>query len=274
MSSVDNKITATTATPLTVVDRCQHIVNQMTIPGYTMESEHFTLSLITVCQEERPVLYLEYRTDWTEVMQLLLMVLETFPESVKRFQTFAAVQLEAWSAARCRLICTKATDSDSSSCQHPVAAEVHLTERDFYPEPRGTTKHLTLRLTHRHVETEIVLDVRRKVRMRSLRELAAARFGASVRYIDDMEQLAEPMSWQVRRELMDDWTPAYFDRNCASRILRQAAAMVAPPAKQRRNLTTLSACPYCQRTGFRSVRLHVAKNRRCGELWEMDKVEQ
>jgi len=157
--------------------------------------------------------------------------------------------------------------------KHPIAADLRLTERDFYPAPRGATKHLSVRMTHRHVETEIVMDVRRKPRMRSLREWAAAKVGAGVRYLEDIEQLPELASWQVRRQMLDDWTPAYYERNYNSRILRQAAVAPSARKQERRDLSSLTVCPYCQRTGFRNVRVHVAKSKRCGELWAKDFVD-
>ena len=277
-------MTTTTMNNTATSDRIRHIINQITIPGYRMESEHFVLCLVTVCQQDRPNPFLEYRTDWTDVMQIVLMVLETFPESVKRFQTFARMELEAWSAARCRLVCGDSEDCNRLNC-HNVRSAVRLTERPFYPEPRGTTKHLSLEFSHREVVTEIVLDVRRKERMRSLAELAAATVAAGVNNVNAMAHLTVSAGWAVKRELGDDWTPAYFDRNCVRPITSgdwqplatsggMAGAAPPPPpvvaASQRRDLSKLSACPYCRRNGFRSVRLHVAKNKQCSELWKRD----
>jgi hypothetical protein len=263
-----------------------------------MESENFVLCLVSVCQEDRPNLHLEYRTDWTDLMQLVLMVLETFPHSVKRVQTMARLEMEAWSAGRCRLVCGESesgqkegsSNSMAGRHKHSVQASVRLTERDFYCGERGTTKHLCLLLSHGEVITEIVLDVRRKVRIRSLVELAAAQVAAGVSLVSQIVHLPEQVGWAVRREICDDWTPAYFDRNFVQPIA--ALGNLPPPlassggqggappppmvvmevaaANKRRNLSGLTVCPYCKRSGLKNVRLHVIKRKLCRESWEKD----
>lgn len=251
-------------------------MNQLTVPGYAMESENFVLTFVNACQEFQSNPYLKFSTDWTELMQLILMILETFPESVKRFQTFAEIQLESWSASRCLIVCGPGKQPPSGGGQiparHPVEAEVWLSESRQYPEPRGTTKHLSLLLTHGSIMTEIVYDVRRKVRLRSLTELAAAALATDVRYIGEATEWKEAHSWALRRELCDDWTPAYFDRHCTKDLPQVVGEKEPVPlaVSERRDLSDQTDCPYCEKTGFRNVRLHVAKSKECLEQWERD----
>ena len=214
-----------------------------TSPGYTLTSPTFAVKFVSAEQKRKVSFLLEYETDWKEVMQILLACLETCPRSTPRAAALASRKIEEWALLQ------------------EGGLELDLKIRTVFradPHRRQEDAHKTIVLIFNDLfDTEIFFDVRKKKRLVSLVELSA-RVVAST--------LASPSAiWrlEVPRSLTTDLGDAFMD-SWRTNSTSKASPKVKKLAKMSiTNMKALKDCPYCKRTGFKSLRRHIPKSKSC-----------
>ena len=64
--------------------------------GYKIASKNFIIKLRSARQNSKDSEILEEKTDWTEVMNILLNTLEDHPTNIKSFNKEASMRLDEW----------------------------------------------------------------------------------------------------------------------------------------------------------------------------------
>jgi len=131
-----------------------------TVPGFTMQSEGFYLKFVTGLQCGVSSKLLEYETDWYEVMEILLSRLQDEPENKERFEIIASRDLEYWARIQ--------PGGDTLN----LKIRVSLEEKRYHLPPNGTRKNLRLIFNDRF-STEVIFYARKKMLLKSLKDLAA-----------------------------------------------------------------------------------------------------
>merc|ERR1711874_419435 len=120
---------------------------------------------------------LEQLTNWSEVMETMLNILEVFPENVDVAGEVLAKKLQ-----------------DNLAEYHGevrIKVEVKIEERIYNVSHLGSEKNVRISFRNR-LRSEVVFIVKRKRMMRSLRELAARGVADLVNSKDDIEDLEVP----------------------------------------------------------------------------------
>ena len=172
-----------------------------TVPGFTMQSEHFFLKFITGLQCGVSSKLLEYETDWYEVMEIILSRLEDEPEAKENFELIASRDLEYWARNQ--------PGGDSLN----LRISVMLEEKKYFAPPLGIRKALKLVFNDRFY-THVIFHVKKKAIMRSLLQISEL---AVAEMVDKEETLASleselPLNLipGVTRAFHNCWTPRFF----------------------------------------------------------------
>jgi len=172
-----------------------------TVPGFTMQSESFYLKFVTGLQFGVSSKLLENETDWYEVMEILLSRLQDEPEKKEQFQTIASRDLEYWASIQ--------PGGDTLNLKIIVSLE----DKRYFMPPSGSRKTLRLVFNDRF-KTQVIFHARKKVLLKSLRDLAAIAVGDHFNKEEGIEKLETeiPKSLipDVKRAFNNCWTPRFF----------------------------------------------------------------
>jgi len=172
-----------------------------TVPGFTMQSEAFFLKFVTGLQCGVSSKLLEYETDWYEVMEILLSRLQDEPERKEKFQTIASRDLEYWARIQ--------PGGDTLN----LKIRVSLEEKRYFLPPSGSRKTLRLIFNDRF-STQVIFHARKKMLLKSLRELAAIavadhfKDGENIKKLDT--ELPRTVIPDVKKAFDNCWTPRFF----------------------------------------------------------------
>jgi len=166
-----------------------------TVPGFTMQSEGFYLKFVTGLQCGVSSRLLEYETDWYEVMEILLSRLQDEPEHKERFETIASRDLEYWARIQ--------PGGDTLN----LKIRVSLEEKRYHLPPNGTRKNLRLIFNDRF-STEVIFYARKKMLLKSLKDLAAV--GVADHFTT--ETAIEKLHGEIPKSLIPDVLKAF--NNC------------------------------------------------------------
>jgi len=176
--------------------------DEETVPGYVLQSPNFLLKFVGGFQNGLVSHMLEYETDWMEVMVIVLDTLEQFPTSVKSVEVGLGQALEDWVAS------------------HPgaellgIRVNVEIEEKAFFTEPLGRKKIMRFGFTDKYM-TEVVFYVKKKVVMKSLREICAAAIANTLQNWEDIGDLEVPntLTEDLMAAFNDNWTEGYHRDN-------------------------------------------------------------
>ena len=172
-----------------------------TVPGFTMQSENFYLKFITGLQCGVSSRLLEYETDWYEVMEIILSRLQDEQENKEGFEAIASRDLEYWAKMQ--------PGGDSLNLQIRCLLE----EKRYFEPPAGSRKALRLVFNDRF-STQVLFHVRKKMFLKSLRELSAVAVADLVAKEETFKSLGSELPLhlipEVRRAFNDCWTPRFF----------------------------------------------------------------
>ena len=172
-----------------------------TVPGFTMQSENFYLKFITGLQCGVSSKLLEYETDWYEVMEIILSRLQDEQENKERFELIASRDLEYWAKMQ--------PGGDSLN----LKIQVMLEEKRYFEPPAGSRKALRLIFNDRF-STQVLFHVRKKILLKSLREMSAVAVADLIHKEEVIENLEEEIPKllipEVRRAFHNCWTPRFF----------------------------------------------------------------
>lgn len=130
-----------------------------TVPGFTLHSKNFYLKFITGLQNGMPNWDLEYKTDWLEVMYIILSKLENEQEDKERFELIASRDLDNWAKRQ--------PSGESLNLKFQVILE----EKKYLESPMGLRKALML-ASNDMFTIQVLFHIHKKVFMRSLVEIA------------------------------------------------------------------------------------------------------
>jgi len=172
-----------------------------TVPGFTMQSEAFFLKFVTGLQCGVSSKLLEYETDWYEVMEILLSRLQDEPERKEQFQTIASRDLEYWARIQ--------PGGDTLN----LKIRVSLEEKRYFLPPSGSRKTLRLIFNDRF-STQVIFHARKKMLLKSLRELAAIAVADHFKNGDNIKKLETELPRtvipDVKKSFDNCWTPRFF----------------------------------------------------------------
>ena len=174
-------------------------LNIKTVPGFVMHSQHFELEFVAGFQGGFPNSYLEYQTNWYEVMDLLLSKFEEEPEVLEAFELVASKELEHWARGR----------SDGDPLR--LRIQVTLEEKGYFLPPRGMRKEVKVSFNDKF-STVVLLYVRKKVQLETLKGLAAAKVADYLHFESDCEDLDIPRSLvpEILRGFRNCWTSRFY----------------------------------------------------------------
>jgi len=178
-----------------------------TVPGFTMQSEAFFLKFVTGLQCGVSSKLLEYETDWYEVMEILLSRLQDEPERKEQFQTIASRDLEYWARIQ--------PGGDTLN----LKIRVSLEEKRYFLPPSGSRKTLRLIFNDRF-STQVIFHARKKMLLKSLRELAAIAVADHFKNGDNINKLDTELPRtvipDVKKSFDNCWTPRFFRSQIAA----------------------------------------------------------
>jgi len=160
-----------------------------TTPGYTIHSKNFELKFITGYQEGIRSHVLENKTDWTEVMVIILANLKEFPTSTAKATEVIANSLEDWINSH--------EGAEALGIKVRAATEDFLIQQIF-----GTKKLLRIHFTDM-CRTEVLFFLKRRKVMTSLKDLCAEVVADHLEKVEDVERLEVPAT--VRDEVLEAW---------------------------------------------------------------------
>jgi len=173
-----------------------------TTPGFTIHCKNFDLKLIAGYQEGTRSHVLEYKTDWMEVMVIMLANFKEFPTSTSKATEGIANSLEDW--------------INSHEGAEVLNIKVHAVteEKVYFDKPFGTKKSLRIFFTDKY-NTEVLFHVKRRKVMTSLKDLCAEVVADHLEKVEDVERLEVPVT--VRDEVLEacrnDWSFRYYREN-------------------------------------------------------------
>ena len=131
--------------------------NNETVPGFILRSQNFTLKFVAGFQNGTKSYLLEYESDWTEVMFIILENLNRSPSSLKMVGDLLEKSLDEWFSEH------EVADDVKASVQ--IGDTVHLN-----PSRKSIYKRLTVSFSD---NTRLVFNVNKRRRITTLIELGA-----------------------------------------------------------------------------------------------------
>jgi len=195
-----------------------------------MQSESFYLKFVTGLQCGVSSKLLEYETDWYEVMEILLSRLQDEPERKEQFELISSRDLEYWARIQ--------PGGDTLN----LKIRVSLEEKRYFLPPSGSRKTLRLVFNDRF-QTQVLFHARKKMLLKSLRDLAAIAVSDHINKEEDVDKLVTeiPRSLfaDVKRAFNNCWTPRFFRTKivacppwCACKTWRKPLASLEPKVKK------------------------------------------
>ena len=164
--------------------------NGETVPGFTIQTQHFIVKFIAGFEKGLPSKLIEYETDWLEVMTIILETLEIFPTSVEAVEEVLAKALDDW------IILNAVNDN--------IRTSIKIEEKVSFPPPLGFQKVLKIFFSDKF-QTEVHFHFKKKFTMKSLRELGA--YAA----VENMEDAMDIAKLDIPRTLFPDLVKAFRD---------------------------------------------------------------
>jgi len=171
-----------------------------TTPGFTMESLDFSLTFITGLQRGVESSMLRTETDWFDMMAILLSRLDDHPTNQGQFEVIASRCLEIWAVHQ--------PGGEDLNLRIQVAVEERLYGKQLKMEEIGRCKAIRLTFNDPNT-TQVFFEARKKLRMRRLKELAAAKTADQLPSLGSGKQLAA--EGMIPAALVYDLTLAYLD---------------------------------------------------------------
>ena len=165
-----------------------------TYPGFSLKSPNFELEFIAGFRRGIGSQIVEYATNWFDVMDAVLAVVEKFPTSVPVAETVLAGVLE-----------------NNEVLDEGNGTVVEMEEKVYFTPPQGAKKSLKIRFGDRW-ETELHFHLRKKNCMRMLVDLSAVAVVDSIQNEDDLALLEVPgtLLTNLVRAVHDDWCARYY----------------------------------------------------------------
>ena len=176
--------------------------NLETIPGFTMQSKRFMVKFVSAFKNGLLSDELEYETDWKDVMIIILETLEVFPTSVDNTEQVLARVLEDW------------VKSHEGAEDLNIGVNVKMEEKDYFAPPLGLTKCMRIKFTDKW-NTEVIFHIKKKMRMRSLKNIAAAEVVDLIKKRENIKLLEIPttLNANLSRQFKNDWSSRYYRKN-------------------------------------------------------------
>ena len=219
-----------------------------TISGFLLESQMFSLKLISASQQGGLSNFLEYQTDWKEAMQILLNSLETFPTNKAEVQKMGSKKLEEWAL----------TQEGGNELELKIG--VTITEKKYYQ----TDSLKSLRLDFKRLDFNnmfktvmvVMFNVKRKKVMKSLKVIAAEAVSSRLSSAEVIDRLEIPRGLleDVDAAYKDSWRVRYVDTSHKKRKIAQVTSL---------NLASSRDCPFCWRANFKRLISHIIRNTEC-----------
>ena len=174
--------------------------NEETIPGFTLQSQHFIVKFVAGFTNGVSCKLLEYETDWTELMTIILEYLEMFPTSVKTVEEILAKAIDDW------IILDWIAENIKSS--------VKMAEEVYFSPPLGSEKSLTVSFPD-VLKTEVVFHIKKKSIMKTLKDLGAAAVVENLRSENDIAKLEIPVTLflDLVKANRNDFSLKYYKSN-------------------------------------------------------------
>ena len=169
-----------------------------TTPGYTLHTENFSIEFMSANEQDKTSYRLEFETDWKEVMQVLLAVLEVEPRDCKKAEQLASIKLEEWAMQQ----------QGGEDLNLKISAVFQ--EKKYYKVDYFKTLKL---IFNDSKQITVFFHVNKKCRKRSLKELAAEAVSYLCSKLEDIEALEIPKTLHedVKAAFNDSWRPRHVN---------------------------------------------------------------
>ena len=176
------------------------IRNIETTPGFTLESPHFITKFLAGFEKGVSSKFLEYETDWLEVMSIMLETLEIFPNSVETIEEVLAKAIDDWIIINAFTFNIKTT--------------VKMEEKVCFPPPFGAQKNMKITFSDKF-QTEAHFYIKKKSSLKSLKELGAAAVVEDMKREIDIAKLEIPVTLfpDVLKAFRNDFSVKYHKEN-------------------------------------------------------------
>jgi hypothetical protein len=170
------------------------------VPGFILQSQHFTIKFVAGFQKELVSKVLEYEMDWMEVMAIILENLESFPTSVKKLEEVLARDLDDWII--------------SNGAPENIEASVKIEEQVYFPPPLGSQKSLKLFFSDK-MKTKVLFHIKKKSNMKTLKDLGAASVVQNLKMEKDIYKLEIPVTLcqDLFKAFRNDFSVNYYQYN-------------------------------------------------------------
>jgi len=174
--------------------------NFETIPGFTLQSQHFIAKFVAGFEKGESSKFLEYETDWLEVMSIILETLEIFPNSVETVEEVLAKAIDDWIIINAFTFNIKTT--------------VKIEEKVCFPPPYGAQKNMKITFSDKF-ETEAHFYIKKKSSLKSLKELGAAAVVEDMKREMDIAKLEIPVTLfpDLLKAFRNDFSVKYHKAN-------------------------------------------------------------
>merc|ERR1719347_1223926 len=263
-----------------------------TLPGFILQSELFSLEFIGVTQRGIPSYQMQRRTDWTEVMNAIMLGLLTFPNDVVRAQTFITSEVEDWyhvhKHGRCHGFKIDVQLFD------PLTPIMIPSIRTAYNSKPGGSKLVRLGFHDSNATVASFIASKRSFIVESLKELSAKKISSclAVKHpLISLLPLDVDLRMLVRSFYTDQWGEPYFHQRkseleennverinlltefrgvqgktkmkrkniVTNRYQRKVSSVKNVDKKQKRN----EKCVKCGKRGFKNLKIHQMKSAIC-----------
>ena len=174
--------------------------NEKTIPGFTLQSQHFTVKFVAGFEKGLPSKFLEYETDWMEVIKIILETFEIFPTSVSAVEEVLTKALDEWIIA--------------NALTFNIKTMVKIEENLCFPPPLGSQKSMKISFSDKF-QTEVYFIIKKKSSMNTLKELGATAVVENMKKEIDIAKLDVPVTlfYDLLKAFRNDFSIKYHKAN-------------------------------------------------------------
>jgi len=222
------------------VDSFSKIKMPITPVGYKIASKNFIIKFKSARQNLKESEVLEEKTDWTEVMNILLNTLEDHPTNIKSMNKEATQRMNVWAQ----------TQTGGYDLKLNATAMIY---KDYGRQE--TKKDIFVSFNDQN-RTSVVFRVKKKQSMMSLRTLSAQKVSACLRVEDHINSLELPREVlpDIHEGFNDEWIKKKLDASAQKRKIQELSL---------NDLRKKKDCPYCGRKNFKKIVTHVMVNQAC-----------
>jgi len=176
------------------------IGNSNTTPGFTLESQNFIAKFVAGFEKGVTSKFLEYETDWLEVMNIMLETLEIFQNSVEAVEEMLAKAIDDWIIINAFTFNIKTT--------------VKIEEKVSFPPPFGAQKNMKITFSDKF-QTEAHFYIKKKSSLKSLKELGATVVVEDMKSEFDIAKLEIPVTLfpDLLKAFRNDFSVKYHKAN-------------------------------------------------------------